>query len=307
MTASQIAFRIADTCPPLAEAGVRAWASRYTHGGRHEHWLFRELRTRLNVRFRRTVRMSTGDLVCVDPFEFVGAEIVSGGCYEPETVTLVERLVQPGMTVLDIGANVGQYTMIASRLVGQRGAVHSFEPEPSNFACLSRGVRLNGRANVRCNQIALADRQGTATLHLASESRNAGAHSLAATHHSTGSVVEVTIGTLDEYAATLAALDVVKLDVEGAELAVLRGGRRSIDRFHPSIVVELSDQNSRPFGYTSDVLAGWLLDRGYLLFLVGALPLEQYVTSADAPDSFNVLAVHASRVSQLGALGVVGR
>src|ERR1035441_6724268 len=70
--------------------------------------------------------------------------------YEPETKALLGSLIRPGMTVFDIGAHVGHYTLLAARIVGPTGRVYAFEPEPENFALLKRNVELNGYKNVTC-------------------------------------------------------------------------------------------------------------------------------------------------------------
>lgn len=86
--------------------------------------------------------------------------------YEKEVVRLFCEIVKPGMTVLDVGAHIGYHTLIAARLVGSQGRVYSFEPEPSNFAQLSKNVELNGLDNVTLVQKAISNKSGREKLYL---------------------------------------------------------------------------------------------------------------------------------------------
>lgn len=98
----------------------------------------------------------------VDPFASVGKEIACSGCYEPETVALFRTLVAPGMVVVDAGAQMGQYTVLARDAVGPTGQVHAFEPDPTTF----RYVKANadGVPNTICNCFALGRESGTVTV-----------------------------------------------------------------------------------------------------------------------------------------------
>src|SRR5207253_6545315 len=98
------------------------------------------------------------------------------GVWEPLETYLVERRVREGDVVLDIGANIGYYTLVFAELVGDSGRVFAFEPEPANFALLSENTGLNGRANVTLVNAAVADAGGRLPLYLAGE--NKGDHRL---------------------------------------------------------------------------------------------------------------------------------
>jgi len=160
---------------------------------------------------------------------------------------------------------------------------------------------------VRCTELALGRVADTAMLALADVS-NIGGNSLRAVpgRHRRG--VAVRVATLDDYARRerLARLDVLKADVEGAELDLLRGGEDFIRRFKPTMILELSG-NSVPFGYTSEHLCSWLEERGYTVFRVAATwPLQPYVSRPDDLPHFNVLALHADRASEPGVDRIVG-
>ena len=91
--------------------------------------------------------------------------IIRRGMFEPETVRAFAALLAPGMTVMDIGANVGQFTLVAARRVGPSGRLHAFEPTPELAAHILRNLELNGLENVAVNAVAVSDVAGRATLH----------------------------------------------------------------------------------------------------------------------------------------------
>jgi FkbM family methyltransferase len=144
------------------------------------------------------------------------------GNWEPEETALFIRVVKPGDTVVDAGANVGYYTVIASRLVGDKGKVYAFEPEPANFALLQKNVRLNGLTNVVLEQKALSNRKGILKLFLAGE--NKGDHRIYQPEGESRPTVDVEAVRLDEYFKDQErAIDVLKMDTQGAEGMILEG------------------------------------------------------------------------------------
>jgi len=157
----------------------------------------------------------------------IATRLLGEGVWEPaETAAFVAR-VGAGMCVFDVGANIGYYTLLAARAVGAAGAVYAFEPEPRNFALLSRNVAENGFTNVRLFNAAVSSRPGSARLHL--DDANFGAHSFEAgsVRTSSGRFVDVDAVSLDgfaEKARVFAAGVVVKVDVQGAEAFVVAGG-----------------------------------------------------------------------------------
>lgn len=161
------------------------------------------------------------------------------GTYECEVIAWYRRFLRPGMRVVDIGANVGYHTVRFAKLVGKDGRVFAFEPAPSNFEILKRNVRRRGLANVVLERKAVSEVTGTVPFYLG---RNELAHSLGRVGDQTVLVESV---RLDDYFRKDEKLDLVKIDVEGAEPSVLRGmqsllagGRvkAMILEFHPALL-----------------------------------------------------------------------
>jgi FkbM family methyltransferase len=176
----------------------------------------------------------------------------------------LERLVRPGMTVLDVGGNLGLYTLLLSRLVGPSGRIVTFEPDPELFALLRRNCELNGCANVEAHNLALGRRRDR--LVLRKMILNSGDNTLGAG----GSGLfrrEVTIDVvaLDEFLPGLRP-DLVKIDVQGWELEVLRGMERTLAACPAAaLYLEYWPEGFRRAGYTADDLVGFLRERGYRL------------------------------------------
>jgi FkbM family methyltransferase len=154
----------------------------------------------------------------------VSAELASSGQWEPFESKVVARLVPAYDIFVDIGANIGWYTIIAGRILGSRGVVHSFEPDAENAALLAENVRRNMLTNVRINRCAISDKIGVATLSKSKD--NYGDHRLGSIREARIEV-QVPVTTLDAYFGDrYAAPLLVKIDTQGSESRILRGIRR---------------------------------------------------------------------------------
>ncbi len=192
--------------------------------------------------------------------------VLSLGTYEPEQTRLFRSKCRPGDTVIDVGANVGWYTIIASKLVGKDGTVIAFEPEPENFAILKRNVLANGCDNVILEQKALSNAAGTLTLYL--DELNKGMHSIVSDQR--GGAIKVEGLRLDDYLENrFKKVDFVKIDVEGAEPMVLEGMRRAIES-HPGIrlVVEFAPERVVAAGHQPKQYLEGFIEQGFLIYII---------------------------------------
>jgi len=180
------------------------------------------------------------------------------------------RLVRPGMTVVDVGSNLGLYTVLLSRLVGPTGQVVAFEPDPALFALLERNCARNGCGNVRSRRVALGS--GRARLAFSQLLVNAGDNHLGdAAGRPFRRSVEVEVQPLDEAAPSLAP-DLVKIDVQGWELHVLRGMTGMLDRNpHVALYLELWPGGLHRAGDSPDELVAFLLRHGFTLHRADSL------------------------------------
>ncbi len=238
-----------------------------------------------------------------------------GALYEPEVATLFTRAIQAGDTVLDVGANIGIFSVLASRLVGPAGTVVAFEPGPDNLERLAVNVALNDAANVTVVDHPASNAIESVTFHLNSD--NEGGHSLwdpgEHPHHhksreNARSIVTTTT-TIDAEVARLglAPPRLIKIDTEGAEHRVLQGAADLLREFEiPYIIAELHNFGLERLGSSQDVLRGCMADFGYdtfLLYTDGSLPkLVPRRTRIESPYFLNVLFSTPDDVAALWAV-----
>jgi FkbM family methyltransferase len=157
--------------------------------------------------------------------------------YEPE-LDYLERVLSPGKVFVDAGANFGIYTLLASHVVGAAGRVISFEPSTRAFPVLQQNIALNGFKNVLAFPIALTQKSGKQLLY---HDLAIGCDTLGRYPPSQVSSEEVTTESLDDALrrAAIHHVDVIKMDVQGAEEWVLRGASNTLSSAHPVIIFEV--------------------------------------------------------------------
>jgi FkbM family methyltransferase len=187
------------------------------------------------------------------------------GCMGRKERAALQRIVQPGMTVLDVGANLGLYAVFFARLVGAAGRVIAFEPDPALFGLLRRNSTLNGCANITAHNLALGSRGGRAMLH--KTIFNSGDNTLGTDgRRSFCREVPIDVVAMDEFLPAL-SIDLVKIDVQGWEFEVLRGMERILAACpQAGIYFELWPAGLRRAGCTPAEMADWLHVRGYKLY-----------------------------------------
>ena len=168
--------------------------------------------------------------------------------------------VRPGMTVYDVGANKGQMALLFASLVGPAGRVVAFEPAPAEFGSLTRNLTLNGLDHVRPIQAAAADAEGELAFAYAPDRPTQGKLVDVELTYTPLSDDTITVRTccLDDVLDDEPAPDVVKIDVEGAAAAVLRGAARILEETAPPIFLELHGPEEQA-GVRDELLA-----RGYV-------------------------------------------
>jgi FkbM family methyltransferase len=183
--------------------------------------------------------------------------------YEVAKMTAVQQFLMKGQTFIDVGGNKGDFALLAARLTGETGKVLCFEPEPSNCHWIRQSAKLNGYVHIDVREVALSDFDGTAQLHLG---RQSGSHTLLSNQPGRDvGVITVRTTTLDSILQTLsvARVDVMKIDVEGAELSVLAGARQTL-LANPGIVLLI---DIHPFlGVEPAKVCGVLSERGFSVY-----------------------------------------
>jgi len=245
------------------------------------------------VRFAREFRMR------VDPVDENGRRIYVNGYQPAERLTRhFVRLLRPGDCVIDIGANVGYYTMVAAKLVGPAGCVHAFEASPQTAAWLEANATLNPGANIHVHSQAVTDRCGKTEFFAAAADRT-GYSSIRDLGEQTAAVATVPTISLDSMLTELPATRLVKIDVEGAELLALKGMRGLIERDRPYFIFEIDDQFLRELGASAREQCEFLTGRGYELHRIVARGALEPVTRPPT-DRCNILAEPDHRAPSRG-------
>lgn len=177
------------------------------------------------TRFREKSVTIDGHLIYLDELDALDLSI--NGIHEPAETELVKKEIKEGAVVIDIGANIGYFSLIFAKLAGPSGKIYAFEPESENFAILQKNIQANGYSNVVMINKAVADRNQVLKFYL---SKSDGAkHSLINSDDS-GKYVEIPAVSLDEYfSGDSLKADFIKIDIEGAEIKALDGMRKFIN------------------------------------------------------------------------------
>jgi FkbM family methyltransferase len=249
-----------------------------------------ELASVAGRRVYRRRRLGNGMDMMVPLNDLPGAAIARDGYYEPDTVRVFERILKPGMVFFDVGAHCGQYTLLGSPLVGERGQVHSFEPDPRTNAQLRGNVARNGLANVTVNQAAVGAADDVVTF-FESSAQYAGTSGLRPSPYFSGRSYPVACTTLGSYLTKrgLTRIDVMKIDIEGAELDLLMSTRALLTSdTRPVIVMEFNNAGQQRFGHLLNESEQVLRQYGYDIFRISDLSV--FEARPDDPSYFNVLA-----------------
>ena len=264
----------------------------------HLYFKVREIRDRDKV----VVKTIDGITYELHLSEFIDSEIYSYGCFEEDTTRTIKSIVRAGMTVLDIGANIGAHTLAMAKTVGSEGQVIAFEPMAWARKKLRTNIGLNSFTNIVVEKHALSNRTniGSAGFRTSWDRYE---------RASDGVVPEeaVLFDRLDNYVENhnLLTVDFIKLDVDGFEYKVLEGAVETIKRFKPTLSMELGHWTLEKQGDTLEALTTLLHSLGYKFFREADF-VE--ISSVDAinhefPDpstwTINMIVAHSSKVQQL--------
>lgn len=263
-------IRTVEACPPLGRWATRAYLRSGLPVPERAEWVIEQI-TRDLAPKQKTIETSIGSglRLRVDPETVVGRFLFFRGSCEPSVARCLEKLLQPGMTIIDAGANVGELTARAARLVGHKGRVIALEASTETARTLKRNMEINGLANVRVIEEALSDQVGELTFHLGVEN-DSHSSSIYEPNDYGGRSVTVPAVNLDTLKRRegLGRVDVLKMDVEGAELAALLGGEEMLARDRPTLIFEYNQIVADRAGWTLADMFGHLRPRGYDLHVI---------------------------------------
>jgi FkbM family methyltransferase len=187
------------------------------------------------------------------------------GAYELNESWLIEQLLRPGDTFVDVGANIGYFTLLGSRCIGANGKVIACEASPDTARKLRENVDRNGAQNVSIREVAAGDHEGVVEIGRI-YTQNAGMNTLRCQGRALESW-QVPMKTLDGILQDAGAIRLVKIDIEGAELMALRGFERRLRAADaPDVLCEVTDRYLRDLGGSAEELMRLMQDCGYSAF-----------------------------------------
>lgn len=251
--------------------------------------LLRAARFRLGVARNRPVELSVlggNKLRCYPDSNTARSVAYYGPAPDVVTMSFMQLYLRPGDAFLDAGANIGLYTLIAAAFVGAEGRIDAVEPVPATLARLEENLRLNGVGIAHIHRFALGDEDGEARMTSSKDETN---------YLDDQGGVSVPLRRLDTLFPSQ-RFAFAKFDLEGAELAALRGAERLLRRGAlPVFVFELNGASDR-FGVDSREVLSWLEERGYF---VGTFdPASRSVKRGVSP-GLDPLAVHRAHVAEI--------
>lgn len=259
------------------------------------------LRRFVNVLVRsvipETIRIQDG-IIALNRNDPVISGALAFNAYEKREAQLFRSRVKEGMTVIDIGANLGFYTVIAANRVGRHGTVLAFEPAPENYALLQETVRLNGFRNTTCWSCAISNTTGQTDLFLSRE--NMGDHTI----HDPGGAretVKVEVVSLDAVleVQAISLVDIIKMDIQGAEGLALEGMKSTLAA-NPAVelFVEWYPFGLRRVGTDPLTFLGTLEAHGFSLWRVGDVlePVRDFQKLVDNTTGKKYSTLYARRI-----------
>jgi len=183
---------------------------------------------------------------------------------EMDLALFLQKYLKDDCLFFDIGANSGYFSLIASNIV-TKGSIHAFEPMPPIYHNFRRAIRLNNIRNIILNEACVGDKNMYVPFYAASHADVSGIR--ATSYHKHSTKIRRKMITIDSYCKDLKLnVDILKIDVEGAEKYVLLGAQGIVKRDKPIIILEFSNITTSSFGYHPNVLYDFLSSHGYKIF-----------------------------------------
>ncbi len=206
------------------------------------------------------VTVNSGREMFVDLRSSIGRGLFATGQFDMEAINPALAALEPGATFIDVGANVGFYSLLALDRVGPTGNVYSFEIDPRPLRCLRKTVAAHGITNLHVVEAAVSDKNGVLSY---SPKAEHGHNQIDLTGRIRGPTIRSV--RLDDWLQEngVSRVDVIKVDVEGAEKFVLAGAKNTIAKFKPLLLCEADEKTTNTFGYKPAELKAQLDAFGY--------------------------------------------
>lgn len=248
-------------------------------------------------------KLRCGAFIHLNPTDYLQLLIYYQGTFEAHCLPYLRGCATRGGTVIDVGANIGFHTLESALLVGPSGRVIAIEAAPPHADALRRSLELNAMRNVVVVEAAVGERTGEALLALPS-SGNLGMFTLGPVSGS--EAYTVALRTLDDIlsAQPPSPIDLIKIDIEGSELAALRGAARTLRTHQPAVLIELNESALRRCGASSQQVKTLLRKAGYRGWLIGRRTTRPILDDAAPHECDECLFIHQDRRSLMRKLGL---
>ena len=205
-----------------------------------------------------------GDLFWLNVCSCIDQGIVQTGLWEPEATEAVRKIVKKGDVAIDVGANIGYFSVILSKIVGPEGRVYAFEPTTKYHEILKRNLKANGIANCEISRLGLSNKRQA--LEVVENEASATIH--VPEGMPLGPKETIILVTLDDFVREhqLKKIDFIKIDVDGHEPLIFEGAWDTLDKYTPIILTEISQLHFLEAGITAWDFYAQLKNRGYRLY-----------------------------------------
>jgi FkbM family methyltransferase len=247
-------------------AADRIWTTRWPLA--RGNGVVRDLKPLIRPTAPAWVTVEPSVTMLLDPEDYVSNEILRTGRWEHESWDAIRPYLVGEAVFVDIGAHIGYYSLKAAAVLGPKGRVIAVEPNPPTVKELRDNILASGAARVHVYPVACSDKDSTLVLYAAPRA-NTGQSSLSrANAGQEGAVAaeyRVRARPLDSIVVedSVQRVDVIKVDVEGAEMLVLRGAQWTLDRFHPIVMVELIEKQLQAMGTSAADVRAFFAAHGY--------------------------------------------
>lgn len=213
---------------------------------------------------RNLYRTQSGDLYWLNPQKYLDKCIIEGGVFEPQSTSVVHRLIKPGDTVLDVGANIGYYSVLFSKLVGEAGKVVCFEPTTYYHDVLAVNLSENNCSNVLTYRIGLSNKEEDVDICIG----DCSASLYFLDNQMPLAKERIHLQSLDKQMKHLPIdrLDFIKIDIDGHEPHFLEGAWETIDKYDPAILLEVSHQHYLKAGINAGDFFDLLKNKRFKIF-----------------------------------------
>jgi FkbM family methyltransferase len=243
-------------------------------------------------------RLHNNFCMLLNPTEHIQQQLFWYGCYEKELGDLLKKMLRPNDVFIDIGANIGYFSLL-SATVSPSVKVISFEPVKDLFQKMNENLSINGSKNIVAINAAIGEMNEQRELYLSTPD-NLGMSSFHQPENYSGRKEKVEVIAFDDWFKTsgLTKIDLIKLDVEGSELAALKGMNAVLEKQKPALIVEINPQTLSLFGVKPLNIYNYLNQFSFDGFLISENGRLEHLNSYEVNQTINVLFIHNDKKNE---------